>query len=296
MIQPLLNWALLMEAAREPADCVYFIHNLETHIPFLSGNPTVPLIALEPEFFKKFRCPGEVPTETLEQVKKLRKDALEYVDRQLEFCLSLLPLDKDDVIITADHGQNGSFLRATGIPYTQEQMKVPFIIHSKSVKPGVYEKIYSAIEMPKLLRQLIGGAKELKIDSLEYAQAEMEPAYGRALEFNVGNILSGCIALFTESERYMFFLNGMEWNGMEWNGMEQFSLLSDPGTELINDERYKERIDYFRSQIDIDTREVWRFMFEKYPHLRAFHKDNAEAFLNENKNPNAVKGRISDCG
>jgi len=56
-------------------------------------------------------------------------------------------------------------------------------------------------------------------------------------------------------------------------------------TNLIDEERYRERIDYFRSQVDIDTRDVWMYMFKKHPHMLDFHRERVGEFLNENLDP-----------
>ena len=40
----------------------------------------------------------------------------------------------------------------------------------------------------------------------------------------------------------------------------------------------------YSSQINIDTRDIWEFMFDKYPHILEAHADRVEEFLSEDKN------------
>jgi len=268
-----------MDVVSESSDCIYFSHSIyETHSPFLSGDPSVPLCErdeLEYYGWKAFEIPDGYP----ERVRCLRDDSLEYVSTQLEFYLSFLDTDTDSIVITSDHWEWNIFSKELGVETTEDMFRVPLIIHSKSIKPFTYEHIYSTVDMPSILRQLIAGRKTLEFTGFEYARQEIEPIYNIDVlaERTPDNPFyphCGEIHFTTDTECYKFHLDGRE----------EFYLLSDP-INLINDESYKERISYFRSKINIDTREVWMFMFNKYPLLKEFHKERVDELLNVNKNP-----------
>lgn len=281
-IQPILYWNLLTEILSEPGDCVYFIHSMESHKPYYSGHPSKALLHYTSEYRSgactpKFEgTPEEISRQRYEHVECLKQDVYQYVDRQLEFYLGFLNLDKDAVIIASDHLEDYALTKALDLPFTLDMQKVSLIIHSNTAKTGVYEDIYSTINMSSLLRQLIRGEKELKISRIDYARQEQCPFYGKNLKREDFSINAyGYVNFVTNTEKYIFYLDGSE----------RYYLLPDFKNNLIEDERYRQRIDYFRSQINIDTRDVWRFMFKKYPQLLKIHEDRAEELLNEDKNP-----------
>ena len=273
-----LYWYLLMSIARESGDCIYFIHSLyETHIPFHSGLSSMDLPENN-EMYRYFSAPGEAPAGYFEKLKILMEEALEYVESHLKFCIDLLPIDKDTVIITSDHDDRGYPEIFFGSPMTDDMRRIPLIINSKNIKPGKYEGLFSAVNMPSLLRQLIHGTSELEIEKVDYVRQEMEPHYSKAINLNAKESpwIYGKICFTTNTEQYNFSMNGDEW----------YFIKPDLTTNLIDDERYRERIDYFRSKIKLDTRDLWSYMFSKYPRLLEVHKERAEEFLNQNKNPN----------
>jgi hypothetical protein len=261
------------------------VHNLwETHEPYLSGNPSESLSNLE-EAVEIMLYPDEKTEGQAKHIWSLREDGLEYTGQQLEFCLSFFDCESDSIIITSDHvARAPRFLDKLGIKATEDMFRVPLIIRSKALSSFVYEDVYSTIDMPNLLRQLINcdtdNNTNLSITSIDYARQELEPRYNRDI-MNYSKTQTsyrrhkGCIVLTTNNERYTFFLDGYE----------TYHLVEDLEKNLIEDERYRERIDYFRSQIDIDTRDVWKSMFQMYPHLLEYHKEKVEEYLNEDKNP-----------
>ena len=281
-IASLLYWYLLINIINESEDCVYFVHSVyETHIPFHSGNPTICLLDND-DMYEHFKAPSKAPLGYFNKVELHMDEALSYVANQMQFCIGLLNTEKDTIILTSDHdgrGYPGIFL---GIPMTHEMNKVPLIIHSKNVKPGNYDAIYSTADLTNLLQQLMQGSHMLEMERFEYVRQEQEPHYFKALNTgDTGNPwIYGKISFITDTECYNFHLDGME----------SYCLQSDMNVNLIEDNRYRDRINFFRSQIKLDTRELWRFMFDKYPRLLDVHKDRVDEFLTENKNPNCLRG------
>ena len=278
----LLYWNLLMDVTVETEDCIYFIHSLhETHAPFHSGNTSrVLLDAGEMDLY--FNYPEKAPPGYFEEMELLIGEAMNYVGKQLEFYFSYIGIDKNTVIITSDHDSRDFPEIFLGIPITRDMKKIPLIVHSEHVSSGTYDEIYCNIDLQNIIRHLIYDRGKLVVKKMEYVRQEYEPFYNKALKLNAKEKpwIYGKIIFITDTDRYEFHLAGSE----------SYYLLSGEAGNLIADERYKERIDFFRSKIKIDTRDMWKFLFEKYPRLLEVHKDRVEEFLSENKNPNALRG------
>jgi hypothetical protein len=277
-VQSLMNWELLVEVANESADCINFIHTFETHTPFYCGDSKE--VFLPREIMQNyFYAVDEAPENFNEYARNLQNDALKYSDKQLEFCVSFLNAEKDSIIITSDHANWLDFIIDNKYNLIEKGFlnKIPLIIRSKSVKQGKHKELYSTIDLPNIIFQLISDNNDLIISFFDFSCIEIEPLYVN--KSNIHNVIvpnTGIIALVSDNEVYNFCLDGTE----------TYFLLPDTKTNLINDKCHAERINYFRKQIEIDTREEWKFMFKTYPHLMEFHKDRVDEFLNENKNPN----------
>lgn len=278
----LLFWNFIVEVSRETTDCVYFVHSiLETHFPHFSANTNERLLTYS-EGYNFLTELHNIPHEVLERIRGLESDALNYLNKQYDFYLDLLDTDKDPIIITSDHNSRTLFHEHFDRLVTQNTFKVPLMIKSKFVKPGVYDKIYSTIDICNIIRQLYDEEKEINIPILEYARYEKGPSYGILLDiYKDPSVNTGKIRFNTDYDCYIFNLDGKE----------EYFLLLNRQNNLIADPAYKKRIDYFRALINIDTREVWRHTFEKYPFLIEYHKGRDKEYLNVDKNPRRLIDR-----
>ena len=273
-----LLWALYKEMANQDGDCVYFIHSIqETHMPYACGNADEKLIDV-------FVLPNVINDvkpfldyELTNRVIRLKNSSLRYWNDQTAFAINLIERVSDDIIITSDHGEPVSLWEKMGINVNADMEKITMIIRSKHAARGEYAKLFSNPEMSSILVKLMQNEK-LVFDALPYVRTEIEPAYNRNLTLQKNmhrNIYFGQTRLISEDDVYIFC----------YNGDEGYYIKPDLETNLIADDAHKERIAYYRSQLNLDTREIWKAMFNKYPVLKKIHEANSDVFLRKNLCP-----------
>ena len=268
-IMTLQFWSLMTDMAIETADTIYFVHCMETHTPFLSGDTDVELLT-DDELLKKDELDLD-DVVVLPRMKQLKEDAIGYLNNQMEMYISMLPLEKDTIIVTSDHQENTHFSRLFGQPFSIDMEKVVLIIHSPLVPFGRHNDIYSTIHITKLVSQIAKG-EIIELEKMDYVRQEIEPFYNKNLkkshEFSA-RYKYGKVAFTTSVDRYVFYLNGDE----------EYYLLPDLETNLIEKEEHSVRIQYFRNQVQLDPMSVWKFMFKRRPHLKELHKDIYKGLL-----------------
>ena len=272
-----LLWALFKEMANDVEDCVYFIHNLlETHYPFLSGYSGEKLISVE-EIAEVINDAGVLSKPELSnKVIRMRNSSLKYWNDQMTYAFQIIDCDDNDIIITSDHGEFSLFFLKLGF-MVNDMNRIPMIIKSKHAARGEYGSLFSNLEMASILMNLMQNQK-LEFDALPYVRTEIEPAYNNKLALVKDlhwHLYYGQTRLESDDDVYIFC----------YNGDEGYFIKPNLENNLIAEDGHKERISYYRSQLNLDTREIWKAMFDKYPVLKKKHDANLEKFLQKNLCP-----------
>ncbi|MGN2337484.1 sulfatase-like hydrolase/transferase [Clostridium cagae] len=177
------------------------------------------------------------------------EECMIYVDKQLEFFMELLPSEEIKVIFS-DHGQIienatkeikdfGSLVGWHDVRY-----HVPLIINSSKLPSMQYDGLFSMIDFGELILNLMNN--RINIKNRNIVEMQLEPIYNKHMVntyVNAGyeDYVHG-FKVFRTNE-YKYVVTG--------NGKEKFYKLSDERINLIEDEKYINKINTFRDKVDV---------------------------------------------
>lgn len=239
-------WDVLCDLAEEKVPVFSILHLMEAHWPFPS-----PLQQNYVEFDEhpgvqcyRWQAEGRVPIDKLENMKD---QALRYLDMQFEFYSDFLG-ENTSLVMLGDHGQaigeKGAFCSV--FTWYDEVLWTPLIIHNKSYRPTIHDRIFSLKDFGReLLYVLEKGEPEPR--EVPFVAAQRDPIFDRYLlqnrEFRerlAEKFFHGFKVFRTEREKYVLLDNGEE----------EYCLFPGETNNLIREEKYKGRIEYLRNQMD----------------------------------------------
>ncbi|MBZ9636012.1 sulfatase-like hydrolase/transferase [Clostridium sp. FP1] len=166
------------------------------------------------------------------------EESLNYIDKQLQFFLEMLP-ENMIKIIYSDHGQSiekaVSSTKEIGPNWREERIHVAFIINSCKFESLKYDKLFSMKNFSELLSKLIDG--KLEIPKYQYAEIQLGAIYNkkiidRFIDCDYNEWTMAFKAIRTENTKYV----------LTSNGAERYYILPNEETNNIDDDRYQEDI------------------------------------------------------
>lgn len=239
-------WDALCDLAGENVPVFSILHLMEAHWPFPSP--------LQREYLEFTEHPGiqcykwqteeRVPTGRLEELKD---QALRYLDMQFAFYSEFLG-ENATLVMLGDHGQalgeNDAFFSV--FTWYDEVLWVPLIIHNKNHRPAVQERLFSLRDFGRELFYVLENGKP-ESREVPFVAAQRDPIFDRYLLQNqdfretIGEkFFHGFKVFRTEDEKYILLDN--------WE--EEYYLLPDERNNLVKEEKYRERIEYLRNQVE----------------------------------------------
>lgn len=136
-----------------------WVHYFDPHDPY---GDTVPGPDLHPTDALKALEAGRDVAHMLPQFRAAYDQDVAYLDRELDRLLAALEADADafetHVVLASDHGESfgeGGAL-AHGKRVTDEQVRVPLVILSPRVEPGLRRDVAGSVDVARTLRSLAG--------------------------------------------------------------------------------------------------------------------------------------------
>lgn len=232
-------WNSLCEMARDTqVNQFHFIHCLESHFPFICAHMDGEINPLlQPVFFINEKIKFD-----REKVYQQYLQCIRYMDKQINYYYEFV---KNNLywIICSDHGGNVDGIKPVGhvLTWYDDVIQVPLIIHQKDVSPMGIESLESMQDFSDILIQVLTKNKYQEV-SRESVIIQRDPLYGKKWRETdnsqrVGKFGRGYKVVRTAKEKYVLYDTGEE----------EFYILPNEDSNVINELKDAERIEYVRS-------------------------------------------------
>lgn len=224
-------WEMLRRILLSDKKVFAIMHGVtETHYPYL--NPISENLNIKVKrFSEKWKTP--------ELIKQMN-ESLKYWDSQIEFYDSFLNYDCTKIFMS-DHG---NWLTLDDRRYFDDSLHVLFFIKDKDLKNQICSELFSLYNFDKVITYLIKKDEDSfnEIFSDEFMKIGDEGIFNT--EFI--KILEKLNAPEDLKQKYQGLKSKNDKYVKIFNGQEFYFINSDEKNNLINDEKYKERIEQLR--------------------------------------------------
>lgn len=218
---------------------VNLLHFAETHTPFICGNHKEDIIMYG--VFSR-----DKPDNVYHEFNQHR-EAVKYVDRQLNFYMNFF-MNNTSIIICSDHGYILDVDKQTDNKqfWNEDLIHIPYAIIKKNINSKIDNRLVSHLDTVSIMLNLINGKEPFdNIDDKQIIEVNRDFTYSKndlnsMKELGLLDLGRAFKCLVSKNDKYVLF----------YNGLEEYYLLSNEDNNLIHDEKYKLRIEYFRKNIN----------------------------------------------
>ncbi len=250
-----LCWEYLCDIYESNQNNISILHIMEAHSPYVCGDHKNKPI----EFSLYCYNHGNKNISPKQQ----REESLRYLDKQLEYYFKFINKNTS-FIITSDHGsfvdydknsKNDNF-------WDDDIIKIPYIILNYDyILFKEDNRLISHLDTSKIICNLV--KKKNPFEEIEkrttievnrdftYAKHQIE----KNVEFNKAYLGRAFKCVRTKYDKYIIY----------YNGEEEFYFLPDEDNNLINDIRYKTRIEEIKKHVN---KEFYDFSGERFKYAR----------------------------
>lgn len=253
---PYLFWKYICDNYNQNSANVSIIHVMEAHTPYIAGNHND-----RPEKWEPYASRLLSEDEVLMKNQQ-RKEALKYIDEQLKYYYNIINKNTS-LIITSDHGNliEGEISNNNDNLYTDDVINIPYIISDHNLIMKEEDRLISHLDTSKIICNLIQNKDPFEdIEEKELVEVDRDFTYSK---FHIEKI-DKMNKLYL-GRAYKCFRSKKEKYVVLSDGQELFYIMPDEDKNLINEDRYKFRIEEIKSKIDSKLPD---FKDERYKYAR----------------------------
>lgn len=187
-----IYWNAICDILSSQRKCLYLIHVLGCHVPFLSGNLNCE------EYLPYHSFNPFLDKETGELVVKQRPFAMIYEDSQIRFFDGLINNRRFDKVFFSDHGSHSHFPTNLAALY-----HIMLMIKSEKISKGIEKRVFSTCRLGELLCYLAGD------DSQSYDGLFSETASLQSLPYYNIKLIRQVYKKGVFNELFMLGFNGV---------------------------------------------------------------------------------------
>lgn len=256
---PYLFWKYICDTYEKNQNNISIIHIMEAHAPYIAGNHSK-----RPKKWEIYANEYLNENEILMKNQQ-RKESLIYIDEQLKYYYSFFNKNTS-LIITSDHGNivEGDTNNINDNLYVDDQINIPYIISDNNILKKEENRLFTHLDTSRIICNLVQSK-----DPFEGIEEKKIIEINRDFTYSIFHIekIDKMNKLYL-GRAYKCFRSKKDKYIVLSDGEELFYIMPDEDKNLINEDRYKLRIEEIKSKINND---LPKFNEDRYKYARKIY-------------------------